>query len=145
VSAISTNDLADQLAITRLLHQCAQALDMRDWELMQSAFTPDGTADYGAFGGRHTNGPELVGFLGDAVGHLTATHHLVGNILIEVDEDTAVASSYVHAQHTLDGRNFTIGGAYEDELVRDRDGWKIKARALAVRWTDGDPGVMQAP
>jgi hypothetical protein len=40
------------------------------------------------------------------------------------------------------GDTFTIGGTYDDELVRVGDDWRIAGRTLSRTWEDGNPAVM---
>jgi hypothetical protein len=45
-------------------------------------------------------------------------------------------------QGTDGGYTFTIGGTYEDRLVRVGDEWRIANRTLLRTWTEGNPAVL---
>jgi hypothetical protein len=51
------------------------------------------------------------------------------------------------AQHTRaaarGGANYPIGGTYRATLVRANGGWRIRRFALEVRWSDGNPAVLE--
>jgi hypothetical protein len=40
------------------------------------------------------------------------------------------------------GDTFTIGGTYEDRLVRIGDEWRIAGRTLIRTWTEGSAAVL---
>jgi hypothetical protein len=40
------------------------------------------------------------------------------------------------------GDTFTIGGTYEDRLVRIGDEWRIAGRILIRTWTEGSAAVL---
>jgi SnoaL-like domain len=76
---------------------------------------------------------------------MSASQHLISNVVVRLDGDRAESSCYLQAQHvrtgTAGGDNFIIAGRYDDQLVRGPDGWRIRERRLAVLWTDGNPAV----
>lgn len=137
---------ADHGAITAVLHGYALALDTRDWDLLASMFSTDAIVDYSAEGGPICHGPAevIADCQRDFIG-LDATQHLMGNIRIAVDGDTARASSYVQACHFREaaagGSVQVLAGTYEDELCRSVGGWLITRRALGVLFEWGNPAV----
>jgi len=64
-----------------------------------------------------------------------------------VDDATARRRMYMQAAHffvTDQGDNeYTLGGYYDDELVRTEAGWKIQAVTLNVLWHRGNRHIMQ--
>jgi hypothetical protein len=59
------------------------------------------------------------------------TKHRLTNFVIEVDGDTATASTYVHAVLVVTNDPLTWFepvGRYEDRLVRTPGGWRISQR-----------------
>ena len=128
--------LADRLAISDVLVRYATALDSRDWELWRTCFTEDAVLDY------ETSGVfDREGFVAYASKALTfaVTQHYVVNHVVELDGDRARSRSYVLAQHVYaaDGALFSLGGVYDDELVRTLDGWRVARRHLTSRWSTG--------
>jgi 3-phenylpropionate/cinnamic acid dioxygenase small subunit len=140
--------IADRLAIVDVLHRYATGLDSRAWDLLASAFTEDGVADYGELGGVNRGPEAIVALCRGALQGLDASQHIIANEVIEVDGDTARARCYFQAQHvcvgTEGGDTYMVGGTYEDELVRTPEGWRIRHRTLVPSWTEGNPGVFEA-
>lgn len=70
------------------------------------------------------------------------TCHTVSTPVAVVDGDRAHASSRVHATHIQileDGTRNTwiVAAAYDDELVREADGWRIQRRRCDARYENG--------
>lgn len=136
--------LLDERDIRDVLHRYAAALDQRDWGLLASCFVPEATAHYEMIG-------ELRGYAAieqvcrHALKPMARTHHLIGNVEVKVDGDTAKSSCYLHAQHvrpgTAGGDTNIIAGRYDDEFVRTVQGWRIRRRSLDVWWTFGNIAI----
>lgn len=138
--------LIDEHDIRALLHRYATALDGKDWDLLGSCFLADATAEYESIGtlvGRQA----IVDLCRSALKPMARTHHLIGNVAVSIGDsrDSARSSCYLQAQHvrpgTPGGDMNIVAGRYDDELQRTGDGWKIRARRLAVWWTFGNPDV----
>jgi len=137
--------LLDERDIIKVCHRYATALDTKDWQLLRSCFLPDAVAAYEGIG--ECPGYDAIEALcQSALGPLTRTQHLVGNVDVVVAGDTATAQCYLQAQHVREGVEggdlFVIAGRYSDELARTHDGWRIARRTLATWWTDGNPAVV---
>ena len=138
-------DLTDHSAIRDLALRYCAAVDRRDWRLLGEVFQPD--AAVGVPRSDLMRGAdEIVARYRRGLSRLDATHHMVTNHEIIVDGDSARHSCLVHAQHVrhdaVGGPNFTIGGRYEDQLVRTSKGWRFKHRELIITWTEGNPRVL---
>jgi len=136
----------DRQAITDVLIAYANALDARDWPALTALFTDDAEVDYSSEGGPVCHGAaEVVADCERDFAGLDATHHQMGNILVEVEGDTARASSLVQAWHyragAPGGSAFLLAGGYEDELVRGGGAWRIRRRKLLVSFLHGNPAV----
>jgi phosphohistidine swiveling domain-containing protein/ketosteroid isomerase-like protein len=138
--------LADKQEITEICYRYGLALDARDWAALAGLFTPDADAYY-------MNMPPCHGYeaiedtVRAALTPMSATQHLISNVVVRLDGDRAESTCYLQAQHvktgTEGGDNFIIAGRYDDQLVRGPDGWRIRERKLTSIWTDGNPGVGQ--
>ena len=139
-------ELVDRADIGDVLCRYSTALDSRDWEALGSVFTPDAVCDYGALGSPR-GVPAIAGLVSATIGSLDATQHLLGNVTVAVDGDTATADCYLVAQHvragTPGGDDYLLGGPYHDELVRTPEGWRITSRTLHRTWTSGNRDVVQ--
>jgi hypothetical protein len=135
-------DLAARRDITDVIQRYMRGLDRLDAALVRSAFHEDARIDVGLMQGG-TDG--YVAFTQEMLGGMTGSHHLLGQIRIEVDGDRAFAESYFQAWQciaTEDGgaRDLFIAGRYVDELAcRDRR-WGIVSRALVTDWVRDEPG-----
>lgn len=139
--------LIERQKVADLLVRYAFALDTRDWQLLGSCFTPDGIANYGPKLGLYEGAETIVDICRTVLSGLDSTQHLIGNVLVNVDDDLAAASAtcYVQAQHFLvndDGESVsTIGGVYRDAIVCDGGTWRIKHRDFEMLWRTGNAGV----
>lgn len=122
------------------------AIDAKDWVALDAVFVEDATAHMPhALTGRQ----QIVDRISRTLDPLLATQHIVSNHQVLVSGDEATCRCYLQAQHVrkVDGRrrNYVVGGAYHDALIRTADGWRIVHRELVVSWTDGNPAVISNP
>jgi 3-phenylpropionate/cinnamic acid dioxygenase small subunit len=124
---------ADHDLITDVLVRYATGIDTRDWALFRTCFTEDVHADYGADVGTWNDAGAMTEYMTVMHQDIVDSKHMLSNFVIEVEGDTATASTYVHAvlvavQDPLTW--FDVVGCYEDRLVRTPDGWRIGHRAF---------------
>lgn len=139
-SGTSFDDLRE---IVDLTHAYCYAIDDKRYEELRSVFTPDARTDYGTV---QCDGiDEIIAKVEGSTSHMDATMHTVSNHRVAIDGDTATAACYLHAQHLKrgleSGELYTIGGRYEDDLVRTAAGWRIAFRRLNRVWVQGNRGV----
>ena len=137
----------DEREITRRVHEYAHGIDGRDWALYRSIFADEVAIDFSSYDGRPGSTMTADAWL-DRVRPLftglDATQHSMTTALVDPDgDDRARCRMYVTAVHVLDGREFTLGGCYDDQLVRTDDGWRLDAVTLDVRWRRGDESIMR--
>jgi hypothetical protein len=122
--------------IRDLSRRYMRALDRLDTTLLGSVFADDATVDYGFFQG---TARDFVAFAHGALKDHHGNHHLIGQMLVEVDGDTAVGEIYFQAYHrlTADGeeQELFIAGRYVDRYVRRNAAWKILFRSEVNDWT----------
>ena len=136
--------LADQAAITRVIQQVARAFDeKRHDELLPQVFLDGASVTY-FLSGAVTDFSIPAGIARFKAFHERCwwTQHLVGPSVIDLDGDTAQASSSVIATHVQireDGsRNvWVVAASYFDDLVRTADGWRIRSRRAPCMHEDG--------
>ncbi len=125
----------------------ARALDTHDWALLERLFVAD--ARYTFPGGESDTVSAIVDRCANALTRLDASQHMLGNIEVVVDGDTATTIVYFQAQHvklgTPGGDLFIIAGTYCDVAVRTPDGWRIAHRTQTYTWRDGNPAVVMRP
>lgn len=75
-----------------------------------------------------------------------STQHLLGSVIVTVEDDKATTAAYVQARHAGVGDHandiFDTNGEYIDTWIRRDHTWLIAARE--VRWLtlSGNPGVL---
>lgn len=146
-----SSDPADKLAAIDTLYRFAVGIDLRDYELLSSAFAPDAVSDfrpaaakagfeYPVLQGRDT----IVAALSGSLKSLDTTHS-VSNPRVIVDGDTARLDALVEAQHVPSGdpsRHYLMKNRYDVELVRLDGSWVIQRVTIDNVWRSGDPTVL---
>lgn len=134
--------LLDKEAIRDQIYVYCRALDRIDNELGYTVFTEDSHVDYGpTFKG---TGADFIDMMLKQHRKMISTHHMMTNILIQVDGDTAVSETYMYAacKYPTKKGSFSVEARCRDmdKWVR-RDGkWLICDRVVA-----GDNTMMINP
>lgn len=136
--------IADRLAIADVMARYTRGIDRCDLAALQSVWWPGATADYGdgvvdALAWSETTVAALAA--------LTRTQHFIGNLLVDIDGDSATAECYCRAYHEAAGPDgpteFEVAGRYLDQLER-RDGeWRIAHRRYVMDWNRNGPSTAQ--
>jgi hypothetical protein len=144
----------DGLAVAQTIYRYAVGIDTRDWSLYRSIFADDVAIDFTSYGGgapATMTADQWVGGVQPLFTGLDATQHSMTNPLPEAHGDSATCRMYMQAHHVFDPDDpqswFTIGGYYDDELVRSSAGpcgWLLTGVTLTVLWRRGDPTIMPA-
>jgi hypothetical protein len=118
----------------------SRGLDRLDLDLLRSVFFADAHCEYGFFNGSPT---EFSAFAIDALSAHAANHHMLGNVLIELNGDEAFGEIYFQAYHKVPAEDgfddIIISGRYLDRYER-RDGeWKIAYRSERNDWSNTRP------
>jgi len=130
---LSLQQISDRIEINDLLIRYTKAIDDKNWDLLDSVYTPDADIDYTTSGGIAGKYPEIRDWLAKALAIFPATVHFIGNSEIELDGDHAKGRTFVlnpMAVPKEDGKidMFTVGAYYIDDLVRTSEGWRIAKR-----------------
>ena len=138
---LSLAEIADRLAIEDLLTRYCQAIDTRDWALLDTVFVTDAHIDYTSSGGVKGRYPEVRAWLAEVLPRFAMSQHLVTNKRIAIDGDAATSRAYFYnpmGSANPDGSLalFFVGGYYEDRLVRTAEGWRIRERIEKQAWVD---------
>ena len=130
--------LEDREEITNVLINYGRALDSGDFKTYSSLFTKDGSWSGGT--GSVTGGPQAIyDFMTKNLGGGRSggtprpigwrpSYHIMSSPKIEVNGDTATASSRWAFVTAARGPGIQVAGRYEDTLVREDGVWKIKSR-----------------
>ncbi len=144
----------DKLAVAETIYRYATGIDTRDFASYRSIFASEVAIDFSSYSGAEGStmtGDEWVAGLRPLFTGLDATQHSMTNPVAEIDGDSARCRMYMQAHHVYQPDDpaswFTIGGYYDDTLVRSDDGpagWLITGVTLTVLWRRGDAGIMVA-
>ncbi|MBI3419497.1 MAG: nuclear transport factor 2 family protein [Proteobacteria bacterium] len=134
--------LLDKDEIVSLMYSYARGIDRAEENLVRSVFHPDATVDFGPGIFQGAVG-DFVAWALDVRGGMKGSHHMIGNVRVDLRGDTALAESYFTAWHRLDKptgkEDFFLAGRYLDKLERRPAGssgvWKISHRKQVKDWT----------
>jgi hypothetical protein len=140
--SLSNQEISDRIQIQDLLTRYTVAIDTKDWSLLDTCFTPDAEVDYTSTGGIKGAYPEVRKWLEQALSIFPMTVHFISNSTVTLEGDRATARTYV--LNPMGFKNpdgslhlFTVGGYYNDRLVRTKDGWRIAARSEEQAFMQG--------
>lgn len=126
------SELEDRLAVGDIIIRYADSIDQCDYDRYCTCFTDDVVVS--GFTPEPINGLSAYRpWVTAARNRYGRTQHLIGNIQVSVNGDTAHLRSYVQATHELPddaAHLIVLWAAYNDELVRTADGWKISHHEL---------------
>jgi septum formation inhibitor-activating ATPase MinD len=146
-----TKAIADKMAVIDTLYRFAAGIDLRDKDLLASAFAADAVSDfrpaaakagfeYPVLEGRENIVAALSGALG-----LIDTTHSISNPRVTLDGDKAHLDALVEAQHVpqdKSSRHYLMKNRYDVDLVRQGEAWVIQRTTVDNVWRSGDPTVL---
>lgn len=138
----------DASEVIDVMHRYAESMDCRNWDLLATCFTSDAVAIYrdreplrGAV--------EIQERIRLGIERLDATQHLMSNFVVTEENGSARFRCYVHATHVRrqfpGGHLWVVGGHYDNEAVRTREGWQMSRLKFSVFWDDGNSAIIEAP
>ncbi len=133
---------SDRVEIHDVVLRYCRGVDRLDFDLVRSAYHPDGIDHHTGFDGTVD---EYIAWVATALRRFTGTMHVVANHLSEIDGDVAVSETYGFAAHWTDSsddprHNFTSGFRYVDLMTREAGRWAIRERWAVREWTRSDAG-----
>jgi hypothetical protein len=137
-------ELLDEREIRGVLMRYCRAVDRMDEALLRSCYHPDARDEHGSFAG---SVDEYVAWALRLLRGYATTMHFLGNVLVEVAGDVALAESYGISFHRSDPkpdepfdprRNLTVGFRLVDRFERRAAGWRIARRIATTEWTRVD-------
>jgi SnoaL-like domain len=148
-----SDKIEDYLAkqeIHELICTYMRGLDRHDHTLLTSTFWEDSWCDYGFI---KCSGPEFAAFCMNALKEHEANHHMIGNVLIDIQGDEAFGEVYFNAYHKVQGEDgfddVIIAGRYLDRYEKRAGVWKFAYRSEVVDFSrtekTNDPYFEQAP
>ena len=135
----------DKAEIIQVLNLYGFALDARQWDLFDLAFTDDIVADFGPAGASWTGLANWKRSFAEFHATLDNHQHTMMGHLVHVEGDTAYAFSWGNwllvRDDAVGGTSWLGTGWYDDELIRTPTGWKIKHRICRLAGWTGNPSV----
>jgi SnoaL-like protein len=128
----------DVVAIESLLKRYCALVDEQDGDaIVRDIFAEDGSDDHGE--GPRRGAEAIRSWFRDNLANIATSAHLLTNVEIEIDEDSARAKSYVMAwvwtvaaENGDPGRpaTYVVVASYDDRLTRTAKGWRIAERVV---------------
>ncbi len=147
--------VGEKWEVAETVYRYALGIDTRDWPLYRAIFTDEIAVDFSSYNGQpgaRMSADVWVHRLQRQFTGLAATQHTMTNPMVDfVDADHARCRMYMQAHHVLDPNDddpsdeaswYTIGGYYDDVLIRESGAWRIAAVTLNVLWQRGDASIM---
>ena len=134
---LELQDLIDRSEIVDLVSRLGLWLDDKRWDEARSILTEDATAK--------TPGGSVAGIdqLTEQArrNHLVPTHHVITNVLIDLDGDRATVGANLIATfvngHEVSGPHFHLGERYSFQAVRTPHGWRLSHVESRPLWSIG--------
>jgi 3-phenylpropionate/cinnamic acid dioxygenase small subunit len=135
----------DILALNRLAHRYAEAVDGCDRDAFLDVFTADGRLRTWQPGAEEPfvdlRGREQLAFVPKVMNQLyRRTAHLMTNHLVEIDGDRAAGTVLCTARHLhkdpADRNVLVVVIRYVDRYKREADGWRIADREIRFLWSE---------
>lgn len=149
-------EISDRLEIQDLFARYSFAIDERDWDALDSVFTPDARIDYAETGGAKGSLAQIKAWLPVALERFPVFQHMVATTRLTLDGDTATSRTILfnpmvyRPEGSRGGKGgadqvFFIGLWYRDTLVRTPAGWRIRERTEKLGWTHNVPAMPPVP
>jgi hypothetical protein len=137
IEAAAVERLLTIQTITDRIHQYSRAVDRLDAEMLLDVYWPDGTDDHGIFCG---SAPDYVDWVMKYVGAWISTHHDNGNVMVDIDGDTAWSechwTGYYRLPHPEGYTDLVSAGRYLDRFERRGGVWRIAHRTCVSDWNN---------
>jgi ketosteroid isomerase-like protein len=138
----SVQELTDRREIEDQIIAYAYAVDFHNWDELDTIFTEDATLDFTATGGEKGDLEEIKKFFDRALNLFSGHQHLMTNMQVTIDGDTARSRTTCHNPMYLaagDGKQHVmfVGIWYLDTWRRTPQGWRIKSRVQQKGYMHG--------
>ena len=115
---MTLDELLAEREIYRALVAFANAMDAREWAAIDDIAVEDLSGDFGL--GEIQGRGNVVAFIRSFLDGCGPTQQLLGNVLIDVDGDTATSTAYVSDMHVGKGDQADQHHPHEGERHRTR-------------------------
>ena len=145
---MSTDNLADKLAIRDVIEGFSDAVTHRAWEKLGAAFHEDATWKVGAPMKLTLQSRDgIVAGLSAGIGRMDFLAQMTQSMVISIDGDKATSRTVIHeiGRTTSQKSGLCLIGSYNDILSRREGIWAFDSREFIViyldpAWIDGTVG-----
>ncbi|MET0239508.1 MAG: nuclear transport factor 2 family protein [Sphingobium sp.] len=135
-ASLLSAQIGDREAIRDCLARYCRGIDRGDAAMLSSAYWEDAVDDHGAIKG---TAAEFIEKATKPRPDSMGMHHMMGQVMMEIDGDSATVESYFNATHRLlraDGTAYDliVIGRYLDRMERRGDEWRIADRIAIRDW-----------
>lgn len=133
--------------VIQTVNQMALSADSRDWASCRACFADEVYVDYTSLAGGEPATIAADALIGSWEGLLpgfSATQHLLGSHVVNVQGENAECEAHFQATHVIDDQQWTLGGRYHFELQNHEEAWKITAITMTALWSVGDQAGLLA-
>ncbi len=141
-------NIADELAIRRIVDEIDNACDAKDWKTLRTFFTDEVEVDFTSLVGGEPatiSADDLIKGWETNLFSEKKTFHQRGNHRIEIKGDSAEVFSKAYAFNLLESGEviglWEVWGNYTHTLRRTETGWKVSGMTLNVIHQRGDEKV----
>lgn len=147
---LSLQEISDRLEIQDLLARYSYAIDERNWDALDTVFTPDAEIDYSETGGAKGNFTQIKAWLPIALERFPRYQHMIATTKLELDGDraksrTCLFNPMIYKDQDGVEKTFFIGLWYRDILKRTADGWRIAERYEEMGYAHNVPDMPPPP
>ncbi|MEM1021664.1 MAG: nuclear transport factor 2 family protein [Pseudomonadota bacterium] len=148
--SISVESLADRERIKAVIYTYCQGVDRCQWDKVRDCFTDSAHHDHGTFAG---DNDAFITFAAEVLEQMDSTLHHIGNILIDLDGESATSEASFVAYHKMrkgaDGplglieadTDWIVAGRYCDRWQKTGEDWHIVERRAVHDWTRTEPST----
>jgi len=134
----------DRIAVTTIVETIARGADLRQWDLVRAVLADRVELDYGT--PERLTPADVVDRWRPLLEAFDATQHMLSDVAVTLDGDSARATSRFHATHVLRGAPggdaWVLTGRYEHDLVRSPAGWKVTRMRMIPGEATGNTGLV---
>ena len=136
-------EISDRLEIQDILVSYCEAIDTREWDLLDKIFTDDAIIDFTEAGGIQGNLKEIKIYLQQALKPFSSVQHMMGLPMIALSGLTAQSKTMLFnpmvIERNKNPHTFFVGLWYFDKLVKIDGSWKITSRYESLSYFHNVP------
>lgn len=128
--------------IANILSRFANSFDLKDWEGLRRILTDNIDIDYSDLRGKRESisNAEYVALREASLQHLK-THHLLSNVDIQINGNTANCTASAVIFRTLNSEYFNSHVIYRFGLTKTDSSWLISSIQQSVLWNEGNASI----